>query len=227
MGGFQRWLVAAAAAAVMAAAPAGAATVNVTMQGKTAFQDGAGHNAWYQSASYSLNGVNRTAAAGLFRLTATGANGTVQDFLAFCLEPLETLTLPRDHSVGSGLSAPILDRLAALMGNGIALVTGATSAAAFQLAAWEIANEGSGTLDLSRGAFRVTSASGAARSLAQSWLDGIATGAWASAGPVTILSAPGTQDLVTDIAPVPVPAAGILLIGGIGALAAFGRRRRG
>lgn len=56
-----------------------------------------------QTASYSLNGINRTAAAGLFRLPATGANGSVQDFLAFCLEPLETLTLPRDHSVGSSL----------------------------------------------------------------------------------------------------------------------------
>lgn len=226
MGGLRTFL-AVAATAVMAVAPAGAATVNVTMQGKTAFQDGSGQNAWYQDASYSLNGVNRTAAAGLFRLTATGADGSVQDFLAFCLEPLETLTLPRDHTVGSALSAPILDRLGALMSNGFALVTGATSAAAFQLAAWEIANEGSGTLDLSKGAFRVTSATSAARNLAQSWLNGIASGTWAAAGPVTILSAAGTQDLVTDIAPVPVPAAGVLLIGGLGALGAFGRRRRG
>lgn len=227
MRGLKKLLAAVAATAVMAVAPAGAATVNVTMQGKNAFQDANGQNAWYQSASYSLNGINRTASAGLFRLTATGANGSVQDFLAFCLEPLETLTLPRDHTVGSSLSAPILDRLGALMSNGLGLVTGATSAAAFQLAAWEIANEGSGNLDLSKGAFRITAATSAARNLAQSWLDGIASGTWASSGPVTILSAPGTQDLVTDIAPVPVPAAGVLLLGGIAGLGALRRRRKG
>lgn len=226
MRGLKRMLAAVAATAVMAVAPAGAATVNVTMQGKNAFQDANGQNAWYQTASYSLNGINRTAAAGLFRLSATGANGKVQDFLAFCLEPLETLTLPRDHSVGSNLSAPILDRLGALMGNGFSLVTGATSAAAFQIAAWEIANEGNGTLDLSRGAFRVTSATSAARNLAQTWLNGITSGQWTSSGAVTILSAPGTQDLLTDIAPVPVPAAGVLLLGGLAGLGALGRRRR-
>lgn len=227
MRGLKRMLAAVVATAVMAVAPAGAATVNVTMQGKNAFQDAKGQNAWYQTASYSLNGTNRTAAAGVFRLSATGANGSVQDFLAFCLEPLETLTLPRSHTVGSTLSAPILDRLGALMGNGFSLVTGATSAAAFQLAAWEIANEGSGKLDLSKGAFRVTSATSAARNLAQSWLNGITSGQWTSPGAVTILSAPGTQDLLTDIAPVPVPAAGVLLLGGLAGLGALGRRRRG
>ena len=105
-------------------------------------------------------------------------------------------------------------------------MTGATSAAAFQLAAWEIANEGSGTLDLSRGAFRVTSATSAARNLAQTWLNGITSGQWTSSGAVTILSAPGTQDLLTDIAPVPVPAAAVLLLGGLAGLGAIGRRRR-
>ena len=54
--------------------------------------------------------------AGMFRLTATSSSGKVLDFLAFCLEPLETLTLPKVHTVGTSLSTPVLDRLGALMG---------------------------------------------------------------------------------------------------------------
>lgn len=207
-------------------APLAAATVNVTMQGTNAFRDATGKNAWFESSSYNLNGTSRNAAAGLFRLTATGAGGAMQDFLAFCLEPLQTLTLPKDHTVGTSLSAPILDRLGALMSNAFGLVTGASSAAAFQMAVWEIANESSSQLQLSNGGFKMTAANGTTLGLAQSWLDNITAGRWTASGKVTILSAPGTQDLLTNIAPVPVPAAGVLLLGGLTAMGALRRRRK-
>lgn len=210
-----------------AMAPANAATVNVTKQGSNAFVDAAGQNGWWQGASYSLNGTTRTGmAAGMFRLKATDSKGKITDFLAFCLEPLEWLTLPKTHTVGSPLSASVLDRLGALMSNAFSQVTGSASAAAFQMAAWEIANESSSSLDLSNGAFKMTSAQVSTQGLAQGWLNNIASGSWTSNGRVTILSAPGTQDLLTNIAPVPVPAAGIMLLGGLAGLGALRRRRR-
>lgn len=223
-----RFMVAALAIGTAATAlPAAAATVNVTTQGTSAFRDATGQNAWYQTTSYILNGTSRTAAAGLFRLTATGANGAVQDFLAFCLEPLETLTLPKDYTVGTTLSSSILDRLGALMSNAFGLVTGSASAAAFQMAAWEIANESTAKLDLAKGGFRMTSANSATLGLAQSWLNNIVSGKWTSSGKVTVLSASGTQDLLTNIAPVPVPAAGVMLLGALAGLGALRRRKRG
>jgi hypothetical protein len=213
--------------AASALAPASAATVNVTRQGPNAFLDATGQNGWWQGVSYTLNGTSRSGVgAGMFRLTATDSQGRAQDFLAFCLEPLEWLTLPRDHTVGSPLSTPILDRLGALMSNAFSLVNGSASAAAFQMAAWEIANESSGSLNLGDGAFRMTQANATSQNLAQNWLNSITSGYWISNGRATILSAPGTQDLLTNIAPVPVPAAGVLLMGGLAGLGALRRRRK-
>ncbi|MGL4279926.1 MAG: VPLPA-CTERM sorting domain-containing protein [Albidovulum sp.] len=227
MGKLKIILATLAIGAATAMTPASAATVNVTKQGSNAFVDANGQNGWWQSVSYNLNGTTRSGVgAGLFRLKATDANGKVQDFLAFCLEPLAWLTLPKDHTVGSTLSAPILDRLGALMSNAFSLVTGASSAAAFQMAAWEIANESGTGLVLGNGAFKMTNANATSQNLAQSWLNSIASGSWTSSGRVTILSAPGTQDLLTNIAPVPVPAAGVMLLGGLAGLGALRRRRK-
>ena len=223
---FKIMVAALALGAASALSPASAATINVTKQGTNAFVDGSGSNGWYQSTSYTLNGTGRAAAAGMFRLTGTSTNGAVQDFLAFCLEPLETLTLPKDHTVGTTLGSSVLDRLGALMSNAFTLVTGSQSAAAFQMAAWEIANESNGSLDLAQGGFRITSARSGTQSLAQSWLNLIGSGQWTSGGNVTILSASGTQDLLTNIAPVPVPAAGVMLLGGLAGLGALRRRRK-
>jgi hypothetical protein len=119
-------------------------------------------------------------------------------------------------------------RLGALVDNAMSLVKNSQTAAAFQLAAWEIANEGKGQLDLNGGAFKLSAAQANTKALAQSWLDAISNGNWKLNSQVMILSAPGTQDLVTDLppAPVPVPAAGLLLLGGIGSIVAARRARR-
>ncbi len=167
-----RNLAVAALAVAALAGPAAAATYDITTQGKNAFFDANGKNAWYEYTSYKMKGQNVTAAAGVFRLKATDARGVSRDFLAFCLEPLEYLRLPRAYDDGTSLTQTQVGALGALVNNALKLVNNARSAAAFQLAAWEIANEG-GKFELSKGAFVVTSANAKTKSLAQSWLDAL------------------------------------------------------
>lgn len=214
------------ASLAMAGASLGA-TVTVSQQNSSnVFKDASGQNGWYQTSSYSLNGVARTALAGLFRMTETTAGGAVTNFVGVCLEPLETLRLPKLYDESTPLGASVVGQLGALLKNALALVTDAKSAAAFQLAAWEISNESNGALNLGAGAFTVTAAGQGTQALAQSWLDLITNGTWKKNNQVMILQAPGTQDLLTDLpAEVPVPAAGILLVGALGGLAAVRRRR--
>lgn len=206
------------------ALPLAAKTLQVTQQGANAFVDAKGKNGWYESVAYKLNGSARSAAAGLFRLTGRDALGNKTSFVAVCLEPLEWLRLPKTYSFGTPLGRDTVAALGALLDNALGKVRDARSAAAFQLAAWEIANESAGQYNLGKGAFQVTTAQTGTSALAQGWLDNIRKGTWVASGRPTILTAPGTQDLLTDMAPVPVPAAGLLMVGGIASL--FGLRRR-
>lgn len=220
---------------VMGSQPATSATIqaaqgdilNVTMQGSTAFRDHNDQNALSQWSTFSLNGTSRTGMAGMFRMTAADAYGNVQDFLAFCLDPLQGIRRNNDYDVGSLLSTTALDRLSALMTNALGLVTTSTSAAAFQLAAWEIANEGQGALNLRGGAFTVSDNRTGARDAAQGWLDLITAGTWTRGSrDLVVLHDPVLQDLATNLAPVPVPAAGVLLLGGLAGLGALRGRRK-
>lgn len=220
---------------MMGALPAASATIqaapgdiiNVALQGNTAFRDHNDANAMAQWTTYSLNGTSRRGMAGMFRMTGTDAYGNVQDFLAFCLDPMQGLRRSHDYVVGTSLGGSALDRLSALMNNALALVTDATSAAAFQLAAWEIANEGQGGLSLGNGAFVVSETIAGTGAVAQGWLDLISSGTWdRGARDLVILQDPILQDLVTNIAPVPVPAAGVMLLGGIAGLGALRGRRK-
>lgn len=223
-----RTFVLSTVASLVFAGAALSATVTVSQQNKNnVFKDASGQNGWYQTTSYSLNGVGRTALAGLFRLTETTAGGQITKFVGVCLEPLENLRLPKLYDESTPLSASVVGRLGALLNNALALVKDSKSAAAFQLAAWEIANESTGSLNLGKGAFKVSSAGSGTKALSQTWLDMISNGTWKPDTHVMILQAPGTQDLLTDLpAEVPVPAAGFLLMVALGGLTALRRRKQ-
>ena len=176
-------------AAVLSSAPASAATTfssgptyTVSPQYGTGpsynvFQDSGGHNSWYRGVSFTANGHSETGAAGLFRLKASGGGLTDAAFLAFCLSPTTYLSMPTDYKVSSDLGSlgtTALGQLGALVKNAWSLVNGDDSAAAFQVAAWEIVTEnGAHSLDLAHDSFRLTGAPSAVAGLAGTWLGNI------------------------------------------------------
>ena len=212
---------AAAVATALTIAPVSAATVDVSAQHPSVFGDATGANKWYVGVSYT-NGKDsrRNVGAGVFRLVAKSDKGSASNFMAFCLSPFEWLRLPLQYTVGTDLSSKVVNRLAALTNGAWDLIKDKHTAAAFQLAAWEIVSEkAENHLDITRGLFRVTAIdSRSAGHIAQSWLNNVEgqkfTGALKD---ITILSADRTQDLLSgDLPPAPVPlpgAAGLMLMG--------------
>jgi hypothetical protein len=101
--------------------------------------------------------------------------------------------------------------------------------AAFQLAVWEIVNEGdNGSYNLGSGKFKAT---GADVSLAQEWLDGLSGGGrsnyvakiWSVDSMVT--SGVGTAQDIVVFAPVPEPQTYAMMLVGLGLLGFSARRK--
>ncbi len=229
--------VAATAAAALFALSFSAEAFPVTQQGSNA------HNG-YGAATVKLTGVSGNVSAGAFALNADELGG---NFAAWCLDIANTLGLPSDYEfttspfAGNPLSASVISNLQALVNTAysavLANLNNSAYSAGFQLALWEIITETKKTYDVTKGNFVVSTVSGhtgagnAARTKANEFLNGLG-------GPVTgnytltyLQSTDGKQSLV-NIAPtppvseVPVPAAGLLLMGALGGLGVMARRRK-
>ncbi len=226
-------LGAAAIVSALATAPTHAATMDVAAQHPSVFGDATGANQWYVGVSYT-NGTQtrRNVAAGAFRLKGTDENGVVSNFMAFCLSPFEWLRLPLQYTVGSDLSSTVVSRLSSLANGAWDKIVDRHTAAAFQLAAWEIVSERpENNLNITRGLFRVTAInSHTAGGIAQNWLSNVQANSFANGlKDITILSADNTQDLLTaDLppAPVPLPGAAGLMVLALFALGGAAKARR-
>jgi hypothetical protein len=229
-------LLAAAAAGLLAgrafAAPLSAGDVvevqNVAGTAFTPSPVGGDANGLFAAVSFSLNGgAAQSAYAGVFSLDFRHSPAeSWQNFLSFCLEPDVFLTPFSNpytvNTVGGAGFASSSAMIGELWGRYRGSVTDDVSAAAFQVALWELAF-GATDRDLSAGAFRLTSG-GSVGTLAQSWLSSLdGTGPQAS-GLLVLVNNPqlaDRQDLITQ-----VPEPGTLALFGVALIGLALSRRR-
>lgn len=198
---------------------------------------------WKVVTSFSASGIpdmiRKNVYAGAFQLTADGLG----DFIAFCLQPRANLNLSVDYTAGTDIVDPALGFLNNLAANAFFDVSNAITGAAFQMAVWELAH-GTTDFNIFSGDFKIINdglnATNQANSLAaanqaQIWLDKVQLDmGWADNAfgkNFLILSADGTQDLLTNIDDsnlneVPLPASGLLLLAGLAGAGAVARRKR-
>lgn len=218
-----------AAGLTVAATTVSAGTVTVDYQEKSVFGS-PNLSSYVKITSDKYTGGAR---AGMFRLRADGFD----DFDAFCVDLAQYIANGKAYETAVNLfSADTMDTIDRLYTSAYALVDTAIEAAGFQIALWEIVEDTGSAYDLSTGAF---AAQGAAVSQAQTFLDALGT----ETGKYTLsfLESGVSQDVVTGtlnpksplngggvvtVAPVPLPASGLLMLAGLAGAAGL-RRRKG
>ena len=219
------------------ALPASAATLTLSAQnGSTVFGTNGSAGATILETTIRPAGL-RVSAGGFAVKGDLNGNG-VENFTAWCVDIATRLRLPSNYTTTTSpfttglFSATTLSNIERLFETGLSTLNLANNAqsAGFQLALWEVLYEKSGTFNLGVGNFKV-SYSAAAIAAGQALLNGMS-------GPITRnfdmtylqstdargQGGPYSQNLVTATV-VPLPAAGILLLGALGGLAALRRRK--
>jgi hypothetical protein len=177
--------------------------------------------------------VNEPVPAGPFRLT-----DGVSNLLAWCIELTEFFTSGSTYHTNAGLldgeRIGLLDRLFtqnfATLGSGSTLGENRDFGAAMQVAIWEIVSEtatdtgGALDLDLATGAAQFSAGNANAINLAGSWLSALPNGPTGGYNFTLYESEVSQNLLVANPAPIPLPAAGWLLVAGMGGLIAMRRR---
>lgn len=190
---------------------------------------GSDSNGLYSNVSFLLNGTTGvSASAGVFALDYRSPGSAWEQLVAFCLEPDVYLTpFSNPYTVtsvsGAGYSAAPISEL---WGRYRSNVVSDATAAAFQVALWELAY-GTSDRNLATGDFRLTS-TGTVFNTAQSWLSSLnGTGPLASDLFVLVNNQglADRQDLLTS-GPVSVPEPGTLTLLGAGLAGLLATRRR-
>ncbi len=186
-------------------------------------------NGLYTSISYTLNGSSRSANAGLYVLDYSHdlapATTSWNEFLSFCLEPDVALTSFSNPYTAMTLGSAGYNSaaIAELWGRYRSSVVNDTTAAAFQIALWELSYDGGGK-NLAAGNFVLNNPASVPYLLASGWLASL-DGKGPKAHNLAVLvdnqrDRYDRQDLIVEI---PVPATALLM--GVGLLG-FGLRRR-
>ena len=228
------------------------AAAAITFTGNIAAATTLGYDGPAGSSSIQITGTGITAnnvntsyggTATAFKMSDAGNElGLGQSFIAFCLDLLGTLNNNADYEVTDTPFATKHTLSDYQVGNVKNLFNSSygsvdtddnIQAAAFQMALWDVLyEEDDADLGLDVGkvqGFGDDAVDGTdVTDLANSFLGNVAGYGGPALYKVSFLEATNDarQDLVTaQLAPVPVPAAGLLLIGGFGALAAMKRRK--
>lgn len=211
-------------------AMASAATVtvrdNAADNGSSVFGAGLG-----RGVTIDYLGTERRVGAGAFSLEyGSDADGWVE-FLTFCLQISERLTLPNEHERVSGdnyfADQGDRDAVGALFNNFLTTDLGladATSAAALQVILWEVVEDGSANFDLTMGDFEVVTNSvrNRANTLWSLIVDGLDNDEFANIA-FDVFVADGTQDLLVET---PLPGALALMLSGIAGLSFSTRKKK-
>lgn len=219
------------------ALPASAVTLTLSAQGSNIFGSNGNATATLTGTGLPSGGLNVRAGGFAVRGNLTGAG--VQNFTAWCLDIATRLRLPSTYTTTNTPFSPNLlstttrMNIERLFETGYRLLdlTRPANSAGFQLALWELVNETSGSYSLLSGNFRARNST-AAINKANALLAAMRTGPITQDYRVTFLQsndsrAPGghySQHLVT-VSAVPLPAAGLMLLGALAAMAGLRRRR--
>ncbi len=186
-----------------------------------------------------VDGTNNTAAGAFYLVDEDNilGNGPGANFVAFCVDIFNTLGLPSEYEktgtpfTGTGqpgtLDAGQKNRVQELFDNNYAGLDfdDSDEVAGFQAALWEVLFEGDDNYDVKAGDFQVSwGLTDGAKVAANAFL-GMGDDGQTNYNLTWLQSEGGGQNLVT-VAPVPLPAGGVLLLGALGGLAVARRRRK-